>query len=69
MPLSLQGDLAGPIFPAAYWRRRLVQLLDAGQVSKGQLSQIDSLLAQIDEFEQRMKTDAPPGAPDSSGEA
>jgi hypothetical protein len=69
MPLSLQGDLAGPIFPAAYWRRRLVQLLDAGQVSKGQLSQIDSLLAQIDEFEQRMKTDAPPSGLDSSGKA
>jgi hypothetical protein len=51
MPLSLRGDLGGPILAAPYWRRRLVRLLDAGHVSKDQLAQIDSLLRQLDEFE------------------
>lgn len=63
MPLSLSGDLAGPIFPASYWRRRLIQLLDAGHVTKGQLAQIDSLLLQLDEFERRAAEDATPPKP------
>lgn len=53
MPLSLAGDLGGSILPASYWRGRLNQLLDADPVSLGQLSEIDSLLLQIDEFERR----------------
>lgn len=31
MGASMIGDLAGPILPGAYWRRRLHQLLDAQQ--------------------------------------
>ncbi|TAM07510.1 MAG: hypothetical protein EPN70_02755 [Paraburkholderia sp.] len=51
VPLALNGDLAGPIFPARYWRQRLFRLLDTGLVSKGQLSEIDSLLALLDQYE------------------
>lgn len=61
MPLSLRGDFGGPILAAPYWRRRLVQLLDAGHVSKGQLAQIDSLLVQLDEFERAAQEVAPAG--------
>jgi len=53
MPQSLSGDLAGPILSAPYWRRRLGQLLDTSEASKGQLREIDGLLAQLDEFERR----------------
>jgi hypothetical protein len=48
---SLHGDLAGPIFPAIYWRKRLHQLLDTGNLSHAQLCMIDSLLLQLDQFE------------------
>jgi len=58
MPQSLNGDLAGPILSAPYWRRRLVQLLDASDASKGQLREIDSLLVQLDEFERRKEEEA-----------
>lgn len=47
---SLHGDLGGPIFPAAYWRRRLNELLDSGSLSHAQLCAVDSLLLQLDEF-------------------
>lgn len=53
MPLSLSGDLGGPILPASYWRQRLHRLLDSGHANKDQLAEIDSLLQQIDESEQR----------------
>ncbi|POR55762.1 hypothetical protein B0G62_101157 [Paraburkholderia eburnea] len=48
MPLSLAGDLGGPILSANYWRARLHRLLDTGHINKGQLADIDSLLVQID---------------------
>ncbi|RKE24380.1 hypothetical protein B0G76_8267 [Paraburkholderia sp. BL23I1N1] len=48
---ALQGDLAGPILPATYWRTRLDQLLDTGNLSHAQLCGVDSLLLQLDEFE------------------
>ncbi len=48
MPLSLTGDLGGPILSANYWRARLHRLLDTGHINKGQLADIDSLLVQID---------------------
>ncbi|WP_341312855.1 hypothetical protein WN982_15690 [Paraburkholderia sp. IMGN_8] len=48
---SLHGDLGGPIFPATYWRKRLFQLLDTGNLSHAQLRAVDSLLLQIDEFD------------------
>ncbi|MEZ0604733.1 hypothetical protein ACAX43_21610 [Paraburkholderia sp. IW21] len=48
---SLHGDLGGPILPAAYWRKRLYQLLDTGHLSHAQLCAVDSLLLQIDEFD------------------
>jgi hypothetical protein len=51
MRTSLRGDLAGPILPAAYWRKRLHQLLDTGHLSHAQLCTIDSLLLQLDQFE------------------
>jgi hypothetical protein len=48
---SLYGDLGGPILPGAYWRKRLYQLLDTGNLSHAQLCAVDSLLLQIDEFD------------------
>ncbi|RKF36116.1 hypothetical protein [Paraburkholderia fungorum] len=48
---SLHGDLGGPILPATYWRKRLHQLLDTGQLSHAQLCGVDSLLLQLDQFE------------------
>ncbi|MEM5459278.1 hypothetical protein VSR69_31160 [Paraburkholderia phytofirmans] len=48
---SLHGDLGGPILPAAYWRKRLYQLLDAGNLSHAQLCTVDSLLLQLDQYE------------------
>ena len=70
MPLSLSGDLGGPILPAPYWRRRLVQLLDTSHVNKGQLVQIDSMLVQLDEFEREHADEIPalkPFAREASG--
>ncbi|CAB3807564.1 hypothetical protein LMG28688_06574 [Paraburkholderia caffeinitolerans] len=48
IPTSLAGDMAGPIFPADYWRQRLHRLLDSGNVNKSQLGEIDSLLLALD---------------------
>jgi hypothetical protein len=48
---SLQGDLGGPILPVTYWRKRLYQLLDTGNLSHAQLCAVDSLLLQLDQFE------------------
>ncbi|WP_322105885.1 hypothetical protein [Paraburkholderia sp. J41] len=48
MPLSLSGDLGGPILPPSYWRQRLHRLLDTGLINKGQLCEIDSLLLIVD---------------------
>jgi hypothetical protein len=56
MRMSLHGDLAGPILPATYWRKRLHQLLDTGHLSHAQLCTVDSLLLQLDQFE----SDPPP---------
>jgi hypothetical protein len=53
MPLSLSGDLAGPILPPLYWRQRLHRLLDTGHVNKGQLGEIDSLLHLLDAHDTR----------------
>jgi hypothetical protein len=58
MPLSLNGDLAGPILPSTYWRKRLYRLLDTGYVSKGQLGEIDSLLHMLDEYDLKAEKDA-----------
>ncbi len=51
MRVSLHGDLAGPILPATYWRKRLYQLLDTGHLSHAQLCTVDSLLLQLGQFE------------------
>src|ERR1700744_1953644 len=51
MRTSLHGDLAGPILPPTYWRKRLHALLDTGHLSHAQLCTVDSLLLQIDQFE------------------
>ncbi|MFM0082994.1 hypothetical protein [Paraburkholderia sediminicola] len=53
---SLQGDLGGPILPVTYWRKRLYQLLDTGNLSHAHLCAVDSLLLQLDRFE----TEPPP---------
>jgi hypothetical protein len=47
---SLHADLGGPILPVTYWRKRLYQLLDSGNLSRAQLCTVDSLLLQLDEF-------------------
>lgn len=51
MGVSLRGDLAGPILPPAYWRKRLHQVLDSGHLSHAQLCMVDSLLLQLHQFE------------------
>lgn len=51
MRVALQGDLGGPILPIAYWRNRLYQLLDTGNLSHPQLCAVDGLLLQLTEFE------------------
>jgi hypothetical protein len=56
MRMALHGDLGGPILPAAYWRKRLYELLDTGNLSHQQLCAIDSLLLQLGQFE----ADPPP---------
>jgi hypothetical protein len=48
---SLHGDMGGPILPLTYWRQRLYQLLDSGNLSHAQLCTVDSLLLQLDQFE------------------
>ena len=50
---SLHGDLGGPILPSSYWRKRLYQLLESEHLSKAQLCALDSLLLQLDEFDDR----------------
>ena len=47
---SMHGDLGGAILPAAYWRKRLFDLLDADHLTNGQLCAVDSLLLQLDEL-------------------
>jgi len=69
MPLSLSGDLGGPILPASYWRRRLHRLLDTGHVNKGQLADIDSLLIQVDLHELNAATAAAARARHAIGNA
>jgi hypothetical protein len=51
MAPSLLGDLAGPILPPAYWRRRLSKLLDTGHLTHAQLCAVDSLLLVLDQFD------------------
>ncbi len=67
MPLSLSGDLAGPILPAPYWRQRLHRLLETGHVNKGQLGEIDSLLHLLDAHDTRNDTDASAPLQNASG--
>jgi hypothetical protein len=47
---SMHGDLGGAILPAAYWRRRLLELLEAGHLTNSQLCAIDDLLLQLDDL-------------------
>jgi hypothetical protein len=56
MRVALHGDLGGPILPVAYWRNRLYQLLDSGNLSHPQLCAIDSLLLQLAQFEAEPQT-------------
>jgi hypothetical protein len=52
---SLHGDLGGSILPAPYWRKRLYQLLDIGNLSHAQLCKVDSLLLQLDQFDAELQ--------------
>jgi hypothetical protein len=47
---SMHGDLGGAIFPAAYWRKRLFELLEAEHLTNSQLCSIDDLLLQLDDL-------------------
>lgn len=67
MSASMIGDLAGPILPGAYWRKRLHQLLDAQHLTHTQLRSLDSLLLQLDEFEARVSNNSAPRAAVSTG--
>jgi hypothetical protein len=69
MPLSLSGDLAGPILPSPYWRQRLHRLLDTGHINKGQLGEIDSLLHLLDAHDTRINMDASARQPGAAGSA
>ena len=51
MNAALRGDLGGPILPAAYWRKRLNELLDVDHLTKTQLYAIDGLLLQLDQYD------------------
>jgi len=63
LPRALQEDLAGPVFPAAYWRRRLHDLLGAGDIDMRQVGEIETLLGLIDEHER--VADAAPATPNA----
>ena len=67
MGASMIGDLAGPILPGAYWRRRLHQLLDAQHLTNAQLRSLDSLLLQLDELEAQDSNSIAPRAAASTG--
>ncbi|MGV2288770.1 hypothetical protein AAHK20_08630 [Trinickia sp. YCB016] len=51
MRVSLLGDLAGPILPSSYWRKRVQQLRHAPSLTKAQLCTIDGLLQELDAFD------------------
>jgi len=67
MGASMTGDLAGPILPGAYWRRRLHQLLDAQHLTNAQLRSLDSLLLQLDKLEAQVEHGIAPRAAVSTG--
>ncbi|HEY4296202.1 MAG TPA: hypothetical protein VGM85_06995 [Paraburkholderia sp.] len=50
MALSLQApsDSGLPVFPAAYWRKRLRELIDRYHLEYGQLCAVDALLLQVE---------------------
>src|SRR5262249_18571840 len=48
MPASMHGDFGGAILPAAYWRKRLFELLARDHLSKPQLCPIDGVCCQLD---------------------
>ncbi|WP_207000435.1 hypothetical protein [Trinickia mobilis] len=51
MRVSLLGDLAGPILPSSYWRKRVQQLRDVPSLTKAQLCAINDLLLELDAFD------------------
>jgi hypothetical protein len=67
MGASMIGDLAGPILPGAYWRRRLHHLLDAPHLTNAQWRSLDSLMLQLDELEARDSNSIAPRAAVSTG--
>ena len=50
---SLCSRTTETVLPAAYWRRRLHQLLASEHLTKAQLAAIDSLLRELDSFDAR----------------
>ncbi|HTH60589.1 MAG TPA: hypothetical protein VL689_10600 [Paraburkholderia sp.] len=55
--LSLQKPAQSglPVFPAAYWRNRLRQLMDRHHLEHSQLCAVDALLLQLDRIEARRR--------------
>jgi len=53
MALSLQapGETGLPVFPTAYWRGRLRELMDHHHLDYGQLGAVDALFWQLDRIE------------------
>lgn len=47
----MHGDFGGAILPAAYWRKRLNELLARDHLSKPQLCAIDGLLLQLEHLD------------------
>ncbi|HKT96606.1 MAG TPA: hypothetical protein VJS30_08735 [Paraburkholderia sp.] len=48
---SLCRPASETVLPAAYWRRRLHELLSSAHLTKAQLAAIDSLLRELDTYE------------------
>jgi len=55
MALSLEtaADTGAPVFPAAYWRERLRQLIDRHHLQYDQLCTVDTLLCLLERAEAR----------------
>jgi hypothetical protein len=55
LSLYLRSDTGRPIFPAAYWRDRLRQLMDRYHLQHGQLCAVDTLLRQLDKIDAKRR--------------
>lgn len=51
LSLHMPAPSGLPVFPAAYWRDRLDQLIDRHHLAHRQLCAVDALLRQLDRLE------------------